>query len=122
VKLTTDLQLAPRSRISRAILLLPLYLHDVDRRNFTFLPIALRSRLKLYQAGHLIGLTDCHSVNVTLRAKPSRSAAGTERGWYKKGLNKISRDRKCIVYEGVFGVAGGGRELPETEMYCECVC
>jgi hypothetical protein len=95
VKMTTHLHLAPRSRVSGAIPLLPLYLHDVDRRNLTLLPIALRSRLKLHQAGHLIGLTECHSVNVTLSAKPSRSAAGTERVCYKKvGLNKISRDRK----------------------------
>jgi len=41
----------------------------------------------------------------------------------KEGLNKISRDRKCIVYGGVFGGNEGRGELPETEMYCcDCVC
>jgi hypothetical protein len=107
--------------ISGAIPLLPLYLHDVNRRNFTSLPIALRSSLKLYQAGHFNGLTECRSVNLTLRAKSSRS--GTERVCYKKeGLNTISRDRKCIVCGGVFREARAGDSYRKQRCIVVCVC
>ena len=114
MKQTTHLHLAPRPRISGAIPLLP---PTPSWRGQTklYLPASCTAfRLKLYQACYLVGLTDCHSLNVTL------SCRDRSRLLLKRGLYKNSRDRKCSLYGDVFG--GGRRRVTGNRDVLLCVC